>query len=146
MYFLFIAATLEDSQMKDDKSYDLKKAEQTYRIDGSTQHRTLIAKVVEGNSAKTEIEDGKYIIFQLGGENQEAIPIFAFEVDYGNFRITSMDGSTDFANLAANIWHLQFSNKQKACLVKIKQLQKQLSRIKKDVESNIERSNRYKKK
>ncbi len=98
--------------------------------------RTLL--VNGANKLQRELEDGKYIVLQA--HSGETRPVFAFEVDMGNFRIRSIDGSSDLATLAAQVWHLRFSTKQKTALKKCRQLQEKLIKLEREIIINIKRS------
>src|SRR5689334_8271806 len=115
----------------------------------TTDHstRVLLKGVTEEFPLARELPDGKYIIFQARNEidNWYPKPMFAFEVEYGMFSIISISGDRDFATLASEVWHLQFTNKAKTAMRKLKKLKKDLNRIERDLKIRIERDDRYKK-
>lgn len=108
----------------------------------------MLKGIGEESPITRELPNGKYIILQARNEldNWSPVPILAFEVEYGNFSIMSISGDRDFATLASEVWHLQFTDKKITTLRKIKKLRKEISRIEKDVTRRLSYSSRYKKK
>jgi len=130
-----------------EKSYKLKESDRKYIIDNHVEHKTLIANIGESAAIKKELEDGKYIIFQLGQGHEIPFPVFAFKVDYGNFKIVSVFGSKDISNLAAQIWDSRFKNgKARKTIKLINELRKDLDRIEKEMLVEISRNPHYAKK
>lgn len=107
----------------------------------------MIKGLTEEYPVQIKIEDGKYVIMQSSNEEDEWEPksVFAFEIRHGIFSIVSITGHRDFATLAAQVWHLSFTDKQKTALRKAEELQKELSKIKKDLKIRISRDSRYRK-
>ena len=103
--------------------------------------RVLIKGLGEESPITHELPDGKYLILQTRNEidNWLPKPVFAFEVDFGNFSIVSITGDRDFATLASEIWHLQFTEKTTIAIRKLKKFKKQLNRIERDLQIRINR-------
>jgi len=99
--------------------------------------RTILVNQGE-NSLQRELEDGFYVVLQ--SHSGETKPVFAFEVDSGNFRITMINDPDDIANLAAQVWHLRFTNKQKTALKKLRKLKQDLEKMEKEIVTTIRRS------
>jgi len=127
------------------KVYKLSKEDE---VTTYSNHYVFIKGITEENPVNRRIEDGKYIIFQTYNDVDDWIPkpVLAFTVENGNFTLNSVTGTRDFSTLASEVWHLQFTNKQKTAMLKLKQLKKQLSRIERDVKTRIKRDPRYNKK
>ena len=104
--------------------------------------RTILVNQGE-NPLQRELEDGFYVVLQA--HSGETKPVFAFQVDSGNFRITMINDPDDIANLAAQVWHLRFTNKQKTALKKLRRLKQDLTKIEKEIVTMIRRSESVKK-
>jgi len=114
-------------------------------INSFVNHNVFIKGITEEQPINRIIEDGRYIIFQTYNDIEDWIPkpVLAFKVENGNFTLTSITGNRDFATLASEVWHLQFTSKQKKALIKIKKLKEELSRIERAVTVRIKRDPRY---
>lgn len=123
------------------------KLKESDEVTTAHSHRVLLKAITEDFPITRELPDGKYVILQARNEVDNWIPksLFAFEVDYGNFSIVSITGERDFATLASEIWHLQFTNKEKTAMKKLKKFKKELARIERDLNIRIKRDSRYKK-